>query len=889
MRIHSIELKNFRGIKHLNVEEIPDTGVTVIHGRNEAGKTTILQAIDTLIKHKFKSKRAEVRALQPVNADVSPEVAMEFSVGPYRLKLAKRWLRQSSALLEVLSPGHDTYTGEEAESKLDEILDRYLDRNLFAAMFLDQDDLHEGIKAAGISSVAGVLSNQTGEESAQGDDAEATTELMKQVDSDYERYFSLRTGAEAKELKTARQDYTETANELADSRQALAALADYVERFEQAQEQQRDAEAKLPEAKDEVTEYEQQLKNIDGLQAAVDAREKDEKVAQTDLELAQSQLKERRKLREELQTANKNAEDINAAVASAKEKDDAEKEEIKKLNDAVDAARTRVDEARKRAKNSRSQLEQLQDQVKAQELRTKSASVEDYAKQLTEIRTTLEKFGPAISDSDVQRVEKREQDLELNRRLRDAAVAKLVFSADNPQSITVNGQDVEVTSADSSVELTAGLTLKIGDVTARYEPGTGANSAQDLDREIEKLTELYETELEKLGCKNTNEVREKRDTYKELVAQRQQLEIQLDRILDGEDLEQLRVRVAALGESPEVTTENASDEDAIDKARADISAAEEAEESANNDLSNAQAKLKPWEERPAHTALIRIESEAEQALKLKERLAADIENANEKISDAELEGQFQKAEAKVQECKKAVQKAREELDAANPELAQSLAAGAQAQLVNLQKQLRDSENQQNTLTGHIQMQTGVAERVEKAEAAEELARNILESIEHRAAAVRHLREVLLRHQREARERYAAPFAQQLGQLAGRVFNGNVQFHLNDDLVVEKRTLDGVTVGLEDLSGGAKEQMAILTRFAIAQLLSQGGEQGAPVMVDDALGSTDAQRIRLMATLFAEVGKDSQVIVFTCEPSRYDRVPDSTLLDIDQLKASAPIG
>jgi len=889
MRIHSIELKNFRGIKHLNVEEIPDTGVTVIHGRNEAGKTTILQAIDTLIKHKFKSKRAEVRALQPVNADVSPEVAMEFSVGPYRLKLAKRWLRQSSALLEVLSPGHDTYTGDEAESKLDEILDRYLDRNLFAAMFLDQDDLHEGIKAAGISSVAGVLSNQTGEESEQGDDAEATTELMKQVDSDYERYFSLRTGAEAKELKTARQDHTEAANELAESRQALAALADYVERFEQAQEQQRDAEAKLPEAKDEVAEYEQQLKNIDGLQAAVDAREKDEKVAQTDLELAQSQLRERRKLREELQNANKNAEDINAAVASAKEKDDTEKEEIKKLNDAVDAARTRVDEARKRAKNSRSQLEQLQGQVKAQELRTKSASVEDYAKQLTETRTTLEKFGPAISDSDVQRVEKCEQDLELNRRLRDAAVAKLVFSAESPQNITVNGQDVEVTSAASSVELTAGLTLKIGEVTARYEPGTGANSAQDLDREIEKLTDLYEAELEKLGCKNTSEVREKRDTYKELVAQRQQLEIQLNRILDGEDLEQLRVRVAALDESREATTEDAPDEEAIDKARAEISAAEEAEETANNDLSNAQAKLKPWEERPAHTALIRIESEAEQALKLKERLAADIENAQEKISDAELEGQFQKAEAKVQECKKAVQKAREELDAANPELSQSLAAGAQAQLVNLQKQLRDAENQQNTLTGHIQMRTGVAERVEKAEAAEELARNILESIEQRAAAVKHLREVLLRHQREARERYAAPFAQQLGQLAGRVFNGNVQFHLNDDLVVEKRTLDGVAVGLEDLSGGAKEQMAILTRFAIAQLLSQGGEQGAPVMVDDALGSTDAQRIRLMATLFAEVGKDSQVIVFTCEPSRYDRVPDSTLLDIDQLKASAPIG
>ncbi len=117
----------------------------------------------------------------------------------------------------------------------------------------------------------------------------------------------------------------------------------------------------------------------------------------------------------------------------------------------------------------------------------------------------------------------------------------------------------------------------------------------------------------------------------------------------------------------------------------------------------------------------------------------------------------------------------------------------------------------------------------------------------------------------------------------------MQFHLSDDLVVEKRTLDGVTVGMQDLSGGAREQMAILTRFAISELLSASGEQGAPVVVDDALGSTDASRIQLMATLFADVGEKSQVIVFTCEPARYDRVPDSTFLDIDQLKSAAPIG
>src|SRR5699024_3942567 len=200
-----------------------------------------------------------------------------------------------------------------------------------------------------------------------------------------------------------------------------------------------------------------------------------------------------------------------------------------------------------------------------------------------------------------------------------------------------------------------------------------------------------------------------------------------------------------------------------------------------------------------------------------------------------------------------------------------------------------AQDDQHSLSGHIQMQTGVAERVEKAEAAEEHARNILLSTEQRASAVKHLREVLVKHQRRARERYAAPFAQQLGQLAGRIFNGKVEVHLNDDLVVEKRTLDGVTVALQDVSGGAKEQMAIITGFAIALLSSIGGEQCSPVVSDEASGNTDAHRVQLMSTLFAEVGKQSQVIVFTCEFSRYDRVPKSTLLDIDHLKASAPIG
>ena len=120
----------------------------------------------------------------------------------------------------------------------------------------------------------------------------------------------------------------------------------------------------------------------------------------------------------------------------------------------------------------------------------------------------------------------------------------------------------------------------------------------------------------------------------------------------------------------------------------------------------------------------------------------------------------------------------------------------------------------------------------------------------------------------------------LSQLARTVYGGEITFELDEDLRVIARTQDNETVSLASLSGGAREQLAILTRFAIAQLV---GAESVPGIVDDALGSTDAHRLQLMATLFSHVGRDNQVLVFTCMPERYSRVPGRDERDIASLK------
>jgi uncharacterized protein YhaN len=77
------------------------------------------------------------------------------------------------------------------------------------------------------------------------------------------------------------------------------------------------------------------------------------------------------------------------------------------------------------------------------------------------------------------------------------------------------------------------------------------------------------------------------------------------------------------------------------------------------------------------------------------------------------------------------------------------------------------------------------------------------------------------------------------------------------------------VPYESLSGGAREQLGLVTRLAVSALIAK--EDSVPVVIDDALGFTDPDRLIKMGAVFDLVGADGQVIVLTCTPERYSGV------------------
>ena len=139
MRLFRMHLWNFRGVEDREVAFSP-TGVTVIEGPNEVGKSTIAEALALLIDAQDSSAKQQVKDVKPVHRDASPEVELEAESGAFAFRYRKRFLRGASTTLTITRPVPQNLTGKEAHDKVLAILSDTADLNLWRALRLDQGE-----------------------------------------------------------------------------------------------------------------------------------------------------------------------------------------------------------------------------------------------------------------------------------------------------------------------------------------------------------------------------------------------------------------------------------------------------------------------------------------------------------------------------------------------------------------------------------------------------------------------------------------------------------------------------------------------------------------------------------------------------------------------------
>ncbi len=113
---------------------------------------------------------------------------------------------------------------------------------------------------------------------------------------------------------------------------------------------------------------------------------------------------------------------------------------------------------------------------------------------------------------------------------------------------------------------------------------------------------------------------------------------------------------------------------------------------------------------------------------------------------------------------------------------------------------------------------------------------------------------------EAQARYTQDRLDAVERLGRLASEENCRFR------VVSRTLAGRTFPFESLSGGAREQISLLTRVACAQMMAP--HEGIPLILDDALGYTGPERLRAMGTILARAARKCRILILTRVPDRY---------------------
>ncbi|MBK8233908.1 MAG: AAA family ATPase [Candidatus Eisenbacteria bacterium] len=121
MIVEQITIKNWRGYREPHTFQFKD-GINLLAGRNEAGKSTLFEALTRVLFDRHNSKTEEIRAIQPIDSSLSPEAHVQLRANGRRYRAVKRFLQDPKSALYSDRRGtwELDHEGDEADAHLRE-------------------------------------------------------------------------------------------------------------------------------------------------------------------------------------------------------------------------------------------------------------------------------------------------------------------------------------------------------------------------------------------------------------------------------------------------------------------------------------------------------------------------------------------------------------------------------------------------------------------------------------------------------------------------------------------------------------------------------------------------------------------------------------------------
>ena len=876
MKLHRVRLVNFRGVTDSDVS-FSDKGVTIVEGPNEVGKTSIAEALALAVELPDSSRSARVRSVKPVNRDEGPEVEIELSSGQYMLSFNKRWLRSPTTILSISSPRSESHTGREAHDRLREILAETLDMDLWNALRIEQG-IKLNLPPFTMPSMRRAL------DSAAGGDLTSDHEdtLWERIKEEYGKYWTP-TGQESKERKSSQSHIKEATEEVDDLKRQMndverdvAQMDRLVADATRLRATQGECDKSESELVNQWNSIERMRNKIENLGAVYDAAEAKHDRAGGNWARRQELVEAYDKSTEALAALKAEADEAAPELAAAirrKEKATAS------LKDAAAAFRTAEDEHGRAIKDR----DFLREQIEVEQISERYGRYVEAEQSLKEAEGYLELA--TIDDDVLKRIEKAYLDDERARAATESAAASVETTALKDIRMQVNGKGEELNSNEvykSIVEDELELVIP-GTVRLRVSAG---NESKDLAERRRITHDAYRRLCNEFGVADLAEARAEAQNLQDAHRNRGDAIAAIQQDLRDLTPDILQAKIRDLTERvtsyPDVRPADPPLPPDLDEATRIASDAEVVVTDCRTRLDACDAAAKKSDEQLTKARLneagltARIKVAGDRKEESERRLAA----ARKIHADEALRSALVVTQGRLDAALESLGDVNAQLKAADPESLETLLLNARAAKKRAIQEFQANRDSQSELRARLDLHgekglQGLYDQTlsEWGHVQREHAR-----LEERAEATRLLQETFEKYRRQAHLRYIEPFKERIDQFGRIVFGPTFAAELDQEMRVVRRTLEDATLDVEQLSTGAQEQLGVLCRIACATIVSPD-DGGVPVMIDDALGWSDPQRLQAMGAAIAAAGKQCQVVVLTCTPGRYSHVGNAKVVSL----------
>ncbi len=882
MRLIRCRLESVR--RHRVLELSFATGLTLVGGSNESGKSSLVEAMHRALFVKATATGAATRDLRSLTHAGHPQVELTFEAKGHCWSLQKCF-RGASGTSRLSRAGQEAFLGADAEDHLASLLgvdetigsrqaNRMLPtrwshlwvmqglagRNLLDldAKYYDLNGLIAALETQAEESLQSPLDQHVYEQLESLVAASLTSRGVKQNSELWKRRQELQQAIEQRnEAEERLATYERACRDLDDNEQALADLerqAPELQRLRQQHTDLKDLQQRLAPLRLQQQQWQQELNGLRHLNNAI-------KTAET------AMVEARRALEIQVQASQNRIQGLEKQQTLLDQQD----RERLSLEERGQFLRRGQDQQRLRAR-----IDQIQ-RRREQQLKLEH--------QQAELRHGLRTMpgGDAKALSELQTQHRRLRELEI--RLQSMASRIEVITTD--LGVTVDGESV---ATGEAVHRAGAFRVVVGDgVELVVSPGEGTGCSELIDEQERARTQLQaaltiwgvdSVDAAEAQCRSRDQ---QQQALSLIDARLRQLVEQDGPSESSEALEKLQTQLDALQQQaaafePEhLPAEIVDFDQALEECRQQYRAAQE-------QLRTLKQRLDQSDQ--AHQ---RMERQLQQHRLHLERLVVEHrQKMDQKGAIEERQGSPNqirtRLEAVTQECEQLQQKLDQVCEASG--LAPGLDASQALVALDdreqrLNRQLADLNRERGALLercerlGHRELHAELEEAIQRQEVAVQAEQQETQLVDARV--------LLLKRFQSARsdlsQRYSAPLSNSIDGFLAPLLQesgdrSELRFDAKEGFSDLRLQRSGQSMDFAQLSGGLKEQLNAAVRMAMAHTLSEAHDGCLPLLFDDAFTNTDPRRLELVKRMLRQaVDLGLQVVVLSCDPDPYVEIAD----------------